>query len=76
MTKKISLVANSVASKGTEIIATNPEEGPESIEGFYDEVYSIPGLLSEIRKGVKLGCEGNIIACYDDTGLDLSLIHI
>ena len=45
----------SFRSKGKEIIATNPEEGPETIEGFYDEVYRIPGLLSEIRKGVKLG---------------------
>ena len=44
--------------------------GPESIEGFYDEAFSVPGLLDEIRRGETEGFDGYVIACFDDTGLD------
>ena len=70
MTEKAASAARSVASSGTEILASNPSDGPVSIEGYYDEVFSIPGLLEEIRKGAVIGCQGTIIACFDDTGLD------
>ena len=45
MTEKAASAARSVASSGTEILASNPADGPVSIEGYYDEVFSIPGLL-------------------------------
>ena len=70
MTDKAGEAARMVAASGTEIIAVNPEYGPISIEGYYDEVFSIPGLLEEIRKGEASGCQGTVIACFDDTGLD------
>ncbi|WP_089936882.1 aspartate/glutamate racemase family protein [Candidatus Entotheonella palauensis] len=70
MTAKIGAAARSVAAAGTEIVAVNPERGPVSIEGYYDEVFSVPGLLEEIAKGQAAGCQGVIIACFDDTGLD------
>ena len=70
MTEKAGEAARSVAASGTEIIAVNPEYGPVSIEGYYDEVFSIPGLLEEVRKGEDSGCQGTVIACFDDTGLD------
>ena len=70
MTAKVGETAKTVAASGTEIIAVNPEYGPVSIEGYYDEVFSIPGLLEEIRKGEASGCDGTVIACFDDTGLD------
>lgn len=70
MTEKAGEAARLVAASGTEIIAVNPEYGPVSIEGYYDEVFSIPGLLEEIRKGEASGCQGTVIACFDDTGLD------
>ena len=70
MTDKVGETAKTVAASGTEIIAVNPEYGPISIEGFYDEVFSIPGLLEEVRKGEASGCDGTVIACFDDTGLD------
>ena len=44
--------------------------GPASIEGYYDEAFSVPGLLEEIRRGEEDGCDGYVIACFDDTGLD------
>ena len=33
MTDRIEAAANKVASDGTRIVATNPKNGPESIEG-------------------------------------------
>ena len=47
--------------------------GPESIEGYYDEAFSLPGLLEKIRRGEAEGFDGYVIACFDDfddTGLD------
>jgi len=70
MTEKIGAAARAVAAHGTEIIAVNPADGPVSIEGYYDEVFSVPGLLAEIAKGEALGVAAHIIACFDDTGLN------
>ena len=44
MTEKIGAAARTVAAHDTEIIAVNPTDGPVSIEGYYDEVFSVPGL--------------------------------
>ena len=57
MTEKAASAARSVAGSGTEILASNPADGPVSIEGYYDEVFSIPGLLEEIRMGAAVGCQ-------------------
>jgi len=70
MTEKIGAAARAVASKGTEIVARQSKAGPESIEGYVDEAFSLPGLLSEIVAGEREQCDGHIIACFDDTGLD------
>ena len=71
MTQKIGAIARSVASPGTEIIACNPEMGPVSIEGHYDEALSVVGILDEIRKGQAEAeaIDGYIIACFGDPGL-------
>ena len=60
--------ARAVANSNTEIIGSQPDYGPESIEGYYDEVFAIPGLLENIIKYNE--CDGHVIACFDDTGLD------
>jgi allantoin racemase len=70
MTATIAAAAKSVAGHGTEITAVTSLMGPVSIEGYYDEVFAIPGMLAEIAKGEKAGAEAAIIACFDDTGLD------
>ena len=70
MTEKIGRAARAVAASGTEIIAVNPPDGPVSIEGYYDEAFSVPGLLAEIAKGEASGISAHIIACFDDTGLE------
>jgi allantoin racemase len=69
MTDKIGACARSVASPGTEIVATNPASGPASIEGQYDEAMSLAGLLEEVRKGEQAGADGFVVACFDDVGL-------
>ena len=68
MTRKIGQAAEAAASPGTTIGAVNPEFGPASIEGYYDEVFSIPGLLAEIQKAPD--ADAYVVACFDDTGLD------
>lgn len=68
MTAKVAAAAKRVASTGTEIVAVNPEQGPASIQGYYDEAMSIAGLLDLI--GQHRNVDGVVIACFDDTGLD------
>ena len=68
MTRKIEAAARAVARDGTEIVAVNPEFGPASIEGYYDEAFSLPGLLDEVAKGAE--ADAFVIACFDDTGLE------
>lgn len=79
MTAKIAAAARVVAAAGTTIEACNPPDGPVSIEGYVDEVYSVPGLLGEMRRLLgeptpqKPDAEAPqafVLACFDDTGLD------
>lgn len=67
MTEKAAKAARLVVGQGTDVVATNPSMGPESIEGYYDEVFSIPGLIDEITKHP---ADAYVLACFDDTGLD------
>ncbi|RUV86335.1 aspartate/glutamate racemase family protein, partial [Mesorhizobium sp. M1A.F.Ca.IN.022.07.1.1] len=68
MTGKIGKAATSVASSGTEIVAVNPADGPPSIEGYFDEVFAVPGIIAEMSKAP--AADAYVIACFDDTGLD------
>lgn len=68
MTEGIDRAARAVAAGGTEIVAVNPADGPVSIEGWYDEAFSVPGLLAEIAAHPE--ADGFVVACFDDPGLD------
>ena len=68
MTEAIGNVAKKFISSHYEVTSTNPEFGPESIEGYYDEAFCIPGIISEIKNNPD--ADAYIIACFDDTGLD------
>ncbi|MFN7127115.1 MAG: aspartate/glutamate racemase family protein [Allorhizobium sp.] len=70
MTATIADAARRVAHAGTEIVAITSSMGPVSIEGYYDEVFAVPGLLVEIAKAEREGADAIVIACFDDTGLD------
>jgi allantoin racemase len=69
ITEKIGASARTVANPGTEVTTVNPDKGPVSIEGFYDEAFAVPGLMEEIKKGEAQGYDGYIVACFDDPGL-------
>ena len=68
MTPKIGAAAKAAASPGVEVSAVNPEFGPPSIEGYFDEAFSLPGLIEEIGKAAD--ADAFVIACFDDTGLE------
>ncbi|MCL3883058.1 aspartate/glutamate racemase family protein [Marivita sp. GX14005] len=68
MTAKIALAARAVARSGTEIVATQPKTGPESIQGFLDIARSHHGLL-EIAESHR-DVDATVVACFDDTGVD------
>ena len=68
MTSKIGAAARQAASAGTHILAVSPEHGPTSIEGYFDGVFAVPGLIGELQK--HQNADGCVIACFDDTGLD------
>ena len=70
MTAKIHAAACSVAAKDSHIKSINPDQGPASIEGYFDEAASLAGLLDIVRKGEQQGFDAFVIACFDDTGLD------
>ncbi len=68
MTLKIGDAAKAAASPGVEVSAANPDFGPPSIEGYFDEAFSVPGLIEEIGKA--RNADAFVIACFDDTGLE------
>jgi allantoin racemase len=70
MTDKIAAAAKAAALPTTHILATQPDMGPVSIEGYFDEAFSVPGLLQCIAAAETQGVAGHVIACFDDTGLD------
>ncbi|WP_378941570.1 aspartate/glutamate racemase family protein [Mesorhizobium sp. ANAO-SY3R2] len=68
MTDKIGKAAEAAASAGTDIVAVNPTDGPPSIEGYFDEVFAVPGIIAEMARAGDM--DAYVIACFDDTGLD------
>ena len=68
MTLKIGAAAKAAASHGVEVTTVNPDYGPASIEGYFDEAFSVPGLIEEVGKA--RDADAFVIACFDDTGLE------
>ncbi len=68
MTAKIAAAARAVARPDTEIIASNPADGPASIQGYLDIATCIPGLLAEAERHPE--ADAVLVACFDDTGVD------
>jgi allantoin racemase len=69
MTAKIGASARAAVGSGTEVVAVSPAMGPVSIESHYDEALAVPGLLQEVARGEREGCDGYVIACFGDPGL-------
>lgn len=69
MTRRIEAAAKMYAAKGTEVVAVSPERGPLIITSRYDDAISVVGLLEEVKKGVRDGFDGFVVAAFIDTGL-------
>ena len=68
MTARMRDAACAVASSETDIVAVTAEYGPESIEGYYDEVFSVPAMLDAVK--AHPDSAGIVVGCFDDTGVD------
>ncbi|WP_347555540.1 aspartate/glutamate racemase family protein [Robbsia sp. KACC 23696] len=69
MTQTIADGARRKAAPGTTLRVVNPDAGPPSIEGWYDDAMAIPGLLTELKRGEAEGAQAHVIACFGDPGL-------
>ncbi|MCE8033546.1 MAG: aspartate/glutamate racemase family protein [Halomonas sp.] len=69
MTHKIGEAARRIAAPGTTIVATQPADGPVSIEGHFDEAISAVGVMEEVLNGEKDATDAYVIACFGDPGL-------
>jgi allantoin racemase len=69
MTHAIATAARAVAAQTTNISATQPSFGPQSIECQYDEAFAAAGVAEQVRR-----CERTpdavVVACFGDPGLD------
>ncbi len=63
------LALNSFASEGTTVDAACIEDGPRSVESFYDEYMAIPDTLRLVRKAAEEKYDAIIIGCYGDPGI-------
>lgn len=69
MTESIAKKVVNYAASGTEIVVTNPQSGPYTIDSLYDEALSLAGVLEEIKSGIIDEYDGFIIACFNDPAL-------
>jgi allantoin racemase len=76
MTQTISVAALAATAPGTEIDARTSSMGPVSIEGYYDETFAVPGVISAVVDAEGEGADAAIIACFDDTGVDAARCRV
>ncbi len=70
MTEDICESAHYFSRPDSEIRCVNPEKGPVTIEGFYDEHIATLGLIEELLKSEKEApADAYIVACFGDPGL-------
>ncbi|MBW6389945.1 MULTISPECIES: aspartate/glutamate racemase family protein [Halomonadaceae] len=69
MTRKIGEAARRVAAADTTIVATQPADGPVSIESHFDEAISAVGVAEEVLAGERDSTDAYVIACFGDPGL-------
>lgn len=71
MTLGIHETARRVARPDTEVVTVNPENGPSSIEGYYDGQLAVLGVMEEVLKSLEEGgVDAFVLACYGDPGLE------
>lgn len=68
MTDKMLAAGRTALAPGSELVAATAAYGPDSIEGYYDEVFAVPPTLEAIA--AHPDADGVVIGCFDDTGVD------
>jgi len=68
MTESIGRSAEKYARRDTEIVARNPERGPESIEGYFDESIATEAVLDLLLRH-RGQFDAYVIGCFGDPGL-------
>lgn len=68
MTEGIAAAARAVAAPGTEVLARQPEFGPRSIEGHFDEAIAAAGVAAVVHGAPPH--DAVVLACFGDPGLD------
>lgn len=69
MTATIGAAARRVAAPGTQIVASQPDSGPVSIECHFDEAVAAVGVAAELMAGEREQTDAYVIACFGDPGL-------
>lgn len=76
MTDKIGEAAHAAAAAGTEVVARTSPMGPVSIEGYYDEAFAVPGVITAVTEAEAAGFDAAVIACFDDTGVEAARCRV
>jgi allantoin racemase len=77
MTRTIAAAAQAAARPGTTIRAVEPDCGPASIEGYYDDALAVPGLLQCIAAGEAEGLDAaRALARAPVVGIGEAAFHV
>jgi allantoin racemase len=68
-TERLGASAAAIAAPGTEVLASNPDNGAASIESHAEEALGAIGVMQCVTRGEANGVDGYVIACFGDTGL-------
>lgn len=63
-------VLQRIAFPGTEVVITEVEDGPSSVESAYEEYLAVPGTVEACRSLEEQGLDGCIVGCFGDPGVD------
>jgi allantoin racemase len=69
MTAHLARVLETAKGPSTELVVTNPVDGPRSIESALDEAQAIPHTLGLVENAARDGFDAIVIACFSDPGL-------
>ena len=71
MTEAVVTCARKVLPADCEVLGWTNHQGPPAIQGPADGEAALPGLLAQLGPARAAGVDAIIIACFDDTGLEV-----
>lgn len=76
MTETAAVAGRAAAGPGTTVVGRTADMGPVSIEGYYDEVFAVPAVITAAVAAEAEGYAGMVVACFDDTGVDAARCRV